>query len=66
MQDMQGTIVNDIRIILRIDEVICILENIGVQTVSIEIVKGGFKSVYEPEVQRLVRILSEVKANVEI
>ena len=29
-------------------------------------VKGEFKSVYEPEVQRLVRILSEVKANVEI
>ena len=36
------------------------------QTVNIEIVKGGFKSVYEPEVQRLVRILWEVKENVDI
>ena len=36
------------------------------QTVSIEIVKGGFKSLYEPEIQRIVRILSDVKSNVEI
>ena len=37
----------------------------GVQTVSIGIAKEGFKPVYEPEVQRLARMLSEIEADVE-
>ena len=63
---MQETIANVTRIIPRIDdELYLFLGNKGVQMVNMGIVKEGFKSVYEPEVQRLARMLSEIEADVE-
>ena len=41
------------------------LGNKGVQTVSMEIAKEGFRPVYESEVQRLARMLSGIEADVE-
>jgi hypothetical protein len=62
---MQKTIVNVTRIIPRIDELYLFLGIKGVQTVNRGIVKEGLNSVYEPEVQRLARMLLGIEADVE-